>query len=287
MKASGNEIRLRQSVQVSANGQARTFEIEVVLAADATAEEVEHALSRADVWMSGLTQRLDAHIAALAAPVAPEPATPLALAPPAANGSASLSMGEFLRAANELGFKSDELPEVLGVESVSTIDRAAALDRLRAMRREQTAPRGFAEEIDETARDDAEKEPDEPDFSPAPETEEDGAFAAEPAPVAQPANGQRWLAEVQRRLRDLRGLRSGNPPATPELRKQMASRVITPLGKERAEELIIAVWNPAQGEKLNAPRIRALLDWSKEDQFEELVEAVIAEARRAPVAGGE
>ena len=87
-------------------------------------------------------------------------------------------------------------------------------------------------------------------------------------------------------MRELRGLRGGGPVATPELRQILKNCVTTPLGQERTQELIVALWHLSPGEKLNAARTRRLIEWSKEDDnFEETVDQVITLARQPAPAG--
>ncbi len=176
--------------------------------------------------------------------------------------------------------------KALGVTSLQGIDYAAALRQLQALR--APAPRAFAEEIGPydpaLAQAGAEDGPDEPDFGPIAEEDLDPE-ASTPGVTTPDAAGQKREAAA-RLLRELRSLRGGVPVAAPELRQILKNCVITPLGQERTQELIVAVWHLAPGEKLNAARTRRLIEWSKEDDdFEETVDRVIDLARQPAPAG--
>ncbi len=229
-----------------------------------------------------------------------------------------MSRPVFFREAGALGFKSTEIPKALGVAALADIkDYAVALEQLRQIAQEREAAasepapvtheapatRGFAEELSayETAsKAEAEEEEaemhlagelasladlddlDEPDFGPAPEDQEDGVFAPESSSPETPnAHAVQVRGAAQRRLRELRAIRTSIAAPTDEQRKAFMNCVWTPLGKERAQELIKALWNPPPGEKLNAARTRALFEWSKDDDFEEVVAAVIDLAHQA------
>lgn len=328
------EIRLRQTVQVTIAGQARTLEIAVTLPPSATEEEIDRAMHVAQLGMQGIGERIDQSIGALQngtyidAPMephaltesaspstpplaqttdAPEP-TPTAAVPepPPAEAapavpSGRLSMAAFLRAATELGFNTSDLPSVLGVASLTEIDREVALAKLHTLASAKaatpepatpapTAPRRFAEEDtgDDGIPDDMpgfDGINDEPDFA-FPEDEEDGVFASEPEKLNEQVLRARETALKQ--LRELRIIRGGGPLPAPEQRPVFMNCVVEQLGGvEHVQELINAVWNPPPTEKLNAARTRALIEWSKsDDQFGETAALMITLAHQpAPVEG--
>jgi hypothetical protein len=61
---SAGEIRLRQTAQVSAADQTRTFEIAVVLPTGASTEEIQRAIEGAEMGMRGLSEQMDRQISA-------------------------------------------------------------------------------------------------------------------------------------------------------------------------------------------------------------------------------
>jgi hypothetical protein len=206
----------------------------------------------------------------------------------------------FLKAAKEYGFDSEGVVNALGTPIGEITDFASALERLKMMTQTSTpqhesdaapAPaRGFAEEIgayesavptpEEDLPDGYASSPDldeldEPDFAPVDMADED---EIPPEPAKDPSLILR--ASAQARLQRMRQLRPNGAPATPELRTALMNLVIGRLGKERAQELIMTIWNPPAGEKLNAARTRELVEWSKEDdQFEETADLVMMLAR--------
>ena len=232
------------------------------------------------------------------------------------------TMPAFLKAASEYGFKGPEIPKALGMEVMPQKEEfASALERLKILAQQSpatttpiatsaptpSAQHGFAEEIapypqngiavtasdDEDDQLDAElaaelsllDDDDEADFGPVNEEEANLAFAPESSQpdVAPPAPVQ---SEEQRRLIALRAIRNAGAVPTPEQRQALMHMVIGPLGKERAQDLIMLIWNPPLGEKLNAARTRALVEWSREDdQFEETAIAIIDLARQSAAGG--
>ena len=250
-----------------------------------------------------------------AAPNVPEQASPAAEQPFTTENA--MTMSAFLKAAAELGYpKGPDVSRALGVKTLTTIDREAALTQLRALANGHAtpdaqqepptaatatplaAPRGFAEEhssydssanLPEDDVTDSElatelgrlDDLDEPDFGPIAD-EDDGVFAADTsAPNAPDQQALRIQGDAQRRLRELRTYRAEGAVATNEQRSALINLVIAALGKERAQDLIVAIWNPKPGEKLNAARTRALVEWSKEDDlFDVVADAVIALVRQ-------
>lgn len=89
--------------------------------------------------------------------------------------------------------------------------------------------------------------------------------ASQPAPETAPSPEAQRQVAAQQRLRQLRSLHSGGADATPELRQALKHVFLDYLGIQTATEVIKAVWQMAPGEKLNAPRTRALVEWGKED----------------------
>ncbi len=317
---SAGEIRLRQTAQVSAADQTRTFEIAVVLPTGATSEEIQRAIQGAELGMRGLSEQMDRQISAFrdeavnggtvvaALPPSPQPkavAAPAASAPqvetsapvtadpaptPTSAATSPMSSSEFYRAAKALGFDAMAAQKALGGASLADADLTDALERLRALAAQPTAAaapsatpaRGFAEEM----------RPDDDDGAPPQEMlddldEPDFAPAhddldgeADPKPDA---GAQRRRATAEGRLRSLRALRGSGPPATPELRQALGNCFITPLGSDFARDLVAAIWHPIPGEKLNAARTRNLVEWSKEDDDFEETAALIFELARQPV----
>lgn len=231
----------------------------------------------------------------------PEPTPPpeATTAPAPDETTDKMTTAVFLKAAKALGYSSGEAIKALGVKSLTGVDLDEALTSLRALAA-APATRGFAEEIgpydaspeqDPTANLTEPDELDEPDFGPVPEDAANETFApeAEKPPVdSAAAAAQRRQDEAARRLRALRATRGAGPPATPEMRQVLFNTVISPLGNETAQALVTALWHPAPGEKLNAPRTRQLVEWSKEDDnFEETAALVIALARQPAPPDGE
>jgi hypothetical protein len=295
------QIHLRQSAEVTMQGQRRTFEIAITLPAGAGSEAIAQALQQAEAGMQGLTERMNHEIEAaqvgaspamIEAEHAPESAVaqiPERIAAPAAATPDAETAGltAFLRAARDLGFDVLTASKALGVSSLQGIDYAAALRQLQALR--PPVPRAFAEEIgpqdaaaSQTVPDDG---PDDPDFGPIDEEDLDPETATPGAPTPDAALQKRDAA--MRLLRELRGMRSGGPVATPELRQSLKNCVIAPLGQERTQELIVAVWHLAAGEKLNAARTRRLIEWSKDDDDFEETAALVIDLARQPAPAGE
>ncbi len=125
---------------------------------------------------------------------------------------------------------------------------------------------------------------DEPDFSLA--DDEGEAYEAVPAATGAANTALRHRTAALEKLRELRGLRGGGPPATPEMRQKMMHTVIEPLGNNRAQDLIVAVWNPLPGERLNAARTRALVEWAvADDDFDSQAVLMIQLAQENTQAG--
>ncbi|MBA3825989.1 MAG: hypothetical protein H0X24_19080, partial [Ktedonobacterales bacterium] len=80
---SAGEIRLRQTAQVSAADQTRTFEIAVVLPTGASSEEIQRAIQGAELGMRGLSEQMDRQISAFR-DEAQQGGTVVASLPPAA-----------------------------------------------------------------------------------------------------------------------------------------------------------------------------------------------------------
>ncbi len=302
------EIRLRQTAQVTISDQVRTLEIAVTLPAGASPEEIAEAMQQAEIGMSGLSEQLDRHIDHLRGALAQTaPVTAISAAPSpttsAPTETPTLTMGAFLKAASALGFQTDDLAGILGITSLTGIDLVSALARLHAIVASNAAP-GFAEESANYSpeADDADAgqfatelgatlasladldEFDEPDFGIAPE-DDDGAATAtatDDRPSLAEAERLRQRGESLDRLRTLRALRGEGPPAPPEMRQRLFNCVIEPLGKEQAQALIMSIWNPAPGEKLNAARTRALVDWGLHDDMFVENAAIVIELAQAP-----
>lgn len=303
------EIHLRQAVEVRLADQTRTLEIAVTLPTGATPEDIAQALQVATVGMRDLGSQLDTHVAALhvatqpaplissnghhvpAAISAPDPEPAPAVTPSSPESTTELSMAGFLKAALELGYTAADIREALGENTLTGLDRVEALARLRELPSNRPTPisRGFAEEdgpddapeaTESKSFTDNDLDMDEPDFGPVAEEARDDVFTSSAPPETPEVIAARQRDEAMRHLRTLRSIRAAGAAATPEQRTALANVVIGPLGRERAQELIIAIWHPAQGEKLNAPRTRALVEWAKEDDhFEETAEQVIALAQ--------
>jgi hypothetical protein len=159
---------------------------------------------------------------------------------------------------------------------------ASAAPSAATVAKQETAPaHAFAEEIgpyDAVSDADDLAELDEPDFGAlsddqhafADEPETDAATplasaASTPAPVPAPSPAEMQRQADLQRLRTLRSLRGGGAEATPELRQALKHVFLDYLGNQTAIAVINAVWQMAPGEKLNAPRTRALVEWGKED----------------------
>jgi hypothetical protein len=241
------------------------------------------------------------------------------------NGTA-LTFQAFLAEAGELGYTSVTAAKALGITSFKDLDYAQALAQLRSLHAAPAspappapaaaAPRAFAEEIgpyDAVSDADELAEMDEPDFGAL--SDEHGAFADEPEPEAAsgphdtappptanvpsplsvkdgegpgvgPSPEQQRQEAAMQRLRQLRGLRGGGAVATPEQRAALTNCFINPLGNETAKEVISTVWHMVPGEKLNAPRTRALVEWGKEDDdLADTAARVIALAQQPTPAG--
>lgn len=219
---------------------------------------------------------------------APQPTTPANHAAP------PMTMAGFLKAADALGFKSDDILTALGRETFTGLDFADALVSLRAIAATRPAPgaRSFAEEIaayraadDDGAADYAIAraelglppldDPDEPDFGPSDAVADDNEFVAEPAPAPDPVAARRQA--LLDRLRGMRGIRADGAPPTKELQQSFLNIVANPLGKDTTQALIKAIWNPPAGERLSTPRMRALIELGhEEDDFDQAAELMIA-----------
>lgn len=217
---------------------------------------------------------------------------------------APTTLTAFFKAAAEYGYKAADIPAALNLETVSGYtDFVGGLNRLKelALVRDSEQPatslpaHGFAEEISPYVQQqdpanidlDLLAEIDEPDFGSQSSTELDESFA----PDSEGERDEIENAEIQqqtiivlaeRRLQLLRQIQNTGTIATPDQRQVLLNLVIDRLGKDRAQHLVMAIWHPATGERLNAARTRALVEWSKEDdQFEQVVDQVLIAANRS------
>jgi hypothetical protein len=183
-----------------------------------------------------LTQLRALHSSPATPPAAATPAASESVAPPPAAPAKKATLAPAHAFAEEIG----------PYDAVSDADDLAELD-----------------EPDFGAISDEHHTFDEGEAEPAPTPP--ASAPAQPTPEAALSPEEQRQAAVQQRLRQLRSLRGGGAEPTPELRQALKHVFLDYLGNQAAIAVINAVWQMAPGEKLNAPRTRALVEWGKED----------------------
>ncbi len=295
-------LTLKRTTQLSIGGQTHTFEYIVQLQTTASQDEITGAITSASAGMSVMLQQIAQktdHLNNSGGPAAHEPhplpiaeKTPIAAtvtetakAPEkAASRFAPATMAAFLKAALEYGFRAQDIPAALQIPSLEKFtDFAGGLERLKLLVAEktsdipaaqpqkapahsfaeETSPYETGQEAEETVQDD---EMDEPDFQLTddvfdPETSQPGAPSSE--------------SDAARMLKSLRAISAKGMPASAELRQRLKQQVIDQLGSETAQQVVKVIWNPPAGERLNAARTQALIDWSAADNFIQTAHAVI------------
>ncbi len=280
---------------------------------NSTGQVVEAALHAAPLLHEPLAHPANGHAPSAAVPVpGDDPVDAPSASPPTPD---TMSFQAFLAEAGEMGYTSVTAAKALGISSFKDLDYTQALAQLHALHASpapaRPAPRAFAEEVgpyDAVSDADDLAELDEPDFGAL--TDEHGTFADEPEPESpgpapsheasappasprstaeeeRPSPEQQRQAAAAQRLRQLRGLRGSGVAATPEQRAALANCFINPLGNEMAKEVISTVWHMVPGEKLNAPRTRALVEWGKEDDDLADTAARVIALASAPAPAGE
>ena len=288
-------LTLKRTTQLSIGGQTHTFEYIVQLQTTAAQEDIADAVVSATAGMSAMLQQITQKNgqfnqtgSTAAAPEAQQlpsaekapivSATAETVKVPEKPGSrfAPATMAAFLKAALEYGYRAQDIPAALQIPSLEKFsDFTGGLEQLKQLAAqkssetpaaqpvkapahsfaEENTPYEAAQEAEEVVQDD---EMDEPDFQLTddvfdPESSQPGAASAE--------------SDAARLLKSLRAIPAKGAPASAEMRLQLKQHVIDRLGSETAQQVVKILWNPPAGERLNAARTQALIDWSASENF--------------------